>query len=94
MPNKQVGWKKCEWGNIQKETDTETEKSINSPHPTRTFSTLLVYLAPKSNMIHTYLVRTSTRRQGKMFNLLQEIVLGGISLNATQKHAGLLGRSD
>ena len=27
VPNKRVGWKKCEQGNIQKKTDKETEKS-------------------------------------------------------------------
>ena len=27
VPNKRVGWKKCELGNIQKKTDKETEKS-------------------------------------------------------------------
>ena len=48
VQNKRVGWKKCEQGNIQKETDTETEKKYLFSNPTLTFSTLLVYLAPKS----------------------------------------------
>ena len=48
VPNKRVGWKKCKQGNIQKKTDKETEKSNYNSHPTCTFSTLLVYLAPKS----------------------------------------------
>ena len=45
VPNKRVGWKKCEQGNIQKKTDKEIEKLITNP-------TLLALFPPYSFIWH------------------------------------------
>ena len=48
VPNKRVGWKKCEEGGISRYFFLSLCLFFSVCFPTRTFSTLLVYLAPES----------------------------------------------
>ena len=49
VPNKLVGWKKCEQGGISNYFFLSLRLFFSACFPTCTFSTLLVYLAPKSS---------------------------------------------